>query len=661
MVAAFLLCSAMLGQAADLKAYEDAKSKAGRTADDQVKLALWCEAHGLTAERLTHLTRATLIDPDNQTARGLLGQVSYKGKWKRPEEIQTSVENDPDAQTTLREYMHRRAVADQTADAQLQLAHWCVKQGLNDQATAHYQAVLRIDPSREAVWKKLGYKKGNGRWARPEDLAAEKAEAEAQKHADKKWKPVLEKYREELLSKDDAKRRKAEAALAAITDPRAVPMLWTVFVGDNARLQVCAAEVLAQIDGPSSSQALASLAVYSNFPAVRGRAAKVLARRDPKDFLDSLLDLIQKPFKYKVAPIRDDGLEGGVFVEGERFNVRRDYRVITIDWTRMPRRIFTNDVPLTDGLNPALMGVMGTNGILGGNISALPSNPVKIPGVNATIPASSTSLPAASPIIQEAIERDRRISTALMEQRAMVREARRRIEEDVAAIDQVNQGIRETNGRVLPLATAAAGRNFGDDREAWKGWWNDQLGYAYQSSQPAEKPTYSELVELPVVSQVSHSCFAAGTSVHTLEGSRPIESIEVGDRVLSQNPTSGAISYQPVLVVHHNPPAPLLKLTFGSEPLLATGIHRFWKVGVGWTMARDLKPGDVVRVLGGSLALKSAEPAGSAPVFNLDVAENRDFFVGERGFLVYDFSVVQPVPAPFDGPALADRGKSETR
>lgn len=39
---------------------------------------------------------------------------------------------------------------------------------------------------------------------------------------------------------------------------------------------------------------------------------------------------------------------------------------------------------------------------------------------------------------------------------------------------------------------------------------------------------------------------------------------------------------------------------------------------------------------------------------NLDVAENRDFFVGKNGCLVYDFSIVQPVVAPFDhAPDLA--------
>ena len=36
------------------------------------------------------------------------------------------------------------------------------------------------------------------------------------------------------------------------------------------------------------------------------------------------------------------------------------------------------------------------------------------------------------------------------------------------------------------------------------------------------------------------------------------------------------------------------------------------------------------------------------PVYNLDVAANRDFFVGKTGLLVHDFSFVQPVHAPFD-------------
>src|SRR5262249_32602581 len=43
-----------------LKAYEAEKAKAGRDTAAQVKLALWCEAHGLQAERVKHLALAVL-------------------------------------------------------------------------------------------------------------------------------------------------------------------------------------------------------------------------------------------------------------------------------------------------------------------------------------------------------------------------------------------------------------------------------------------------------------------------------------------------------------------------------------------------------------------------------------------------------------------------
>ena len=61
-------------------------------------------------------------------------------------------------------------------------------------------------------WRHLGYKKAGNRWVKPEDLAAEKQEAEIQKRADKQWKPKLEKIRDGLESKDTARRARAESA-----------------------------------------------------------------------------------------------------------------------------------------------------------------------------------------------------------------------------------------------------------------------------------------------------------------------------------------------------------------------------------------------------------------------------------------------------------------
>ena len=65
-------------------------------------------------------------------------------------------------------------------------------------------------------------------------------------------------------------------------------------------------------------------------------------------------------------------------------------------------------------------------------------------------------------------------------------------------------------------------------------------------------------------------------------------------------------------------------------------------------MARDLKPGDRLRVVGGLTEVRSVKPDEQQPVYNLDVADDRDFFVGTKGLLVHDFSFVHPVLAPFD-------------
>ena len=93
MLHAALICTGLLAALAgdaspspqDLKTYEALKLKAGKDAQAQVKLALWCEAHGLDAERLKHLAQAVLADPGNATARGLLGLIGFGGRWESPE------------------------------------------------------------------------------------------------------------------------------------------------------------------------------------------------------------------------------------------------------------------------------------------------------------------------------------------------------------------------------------------------------------------------------------------------------------------------------------------------------------------------------------------------------------------------------------------------
>jgi hypothetical protein len=672
MVSAVLLICALLtaGEPADLRAsqsdtaaYDTARKQAGRDADAQVKLALWCEAHGLSAERIKHLTLAVLNNPNHATARGLLGLVFNQGKWQKPADINSRLASDASAQAVIQEYLKRRAEAPQRADAQWKLAQWCEEHGLSDQAMAHYSAVIRLDPKREAAWKKLGYRKHGERWAKPEQLAARKLEADEQKLANRHWRPILEKYREGLQSKDAGRRTRVEAALAQVTDPRAVPALWEMLASGDQRLQTKAVQVLGQIDGPAASRAISAMAVFSPFPEVRGLAINTAARRDPREFIETLLDMIHRPFRYKVQPLNGPGSEGGLFVDGERFNIQRLYQIAPIDPSRLPQRIFSPDVPFDPFTSTNMMlvsgwgtGVVNFAPSISGNVAqnlgkAMAANPAQAASLlgraaaTGAGPASSANFVLAAQLA--AIQRDQQIGLVMGQLQQQVQRAHQSLAEDIQTVESWNEGIREVNDRVLPLVKNVTGQDLGTDHDAWLKWWNDQLGYAYQSPSTEQKPTYTQLVVYPM-NRTHSACFAAGTPVQTIDGPKPIEELQVGDRVLSQNTATGALSFQPVMLIHHNPPSPTLKLRLGGETIVATGIHRFWKAGKGWTMARDLKPGDVVRDIGGTSKLESVEPGKVEPVYNLDVAQNRNFFIGKPGHLVYDFSIVQPVAAPFD-------------
>jgi hypothetical protein len=621
-----------VGSSADRSAYEQARKEAGRDAAAHVRLALWCEAHGMTAERMTHLALAVMYDPSNALARGLMGLVAYRGKWGPPEDVGKKIQDDPAYRRLIDEYLERRAQAANRADAQMKLASWCEQKGLKAQAIAHYNVVVQLDPSHESAWRHLGYKRSGNGWVKPEEAAAAKLEAERQRRADKGWRARLEKMREGLEGKDSTRKARAERAVTDVTDPRAVPMIWAVFIsGGSERSQLAAVQMLGQIDGAASSAALATLAILCPEGVVRARAAETLMRRDPRDIVERLITLVRKPFTYTVRPINGPGSSGELFIEGETFNVRRVYRSRAIDPGLVPPGSFAPSAT-ADPLAPPVALTSQETGRVGS-----PRDIVFDPLADLVAQALASST----------TQRDLRIARRLEFVRQDNQAQRERLAEDVRAIDATNTQIRELNGRVLPILTTLTGRDLGAEPEKWKSWWTDQLGYAFQKQSTTSKPTFTDVVDSPSWS-ASLECFGAGTPVRTIDGPKAIESIRVGDRVLSQDPTTGVLGFQPVLAIHHTPSAATVRVTLDGETLIATGIHRFWRAGQGWATARDLRPGDRVRALGAVVEVKSVGAAPSQPVYNLDVAENHDFLVGKKGLLVHDSGFVKPVPAPFD-------------
>lgn len=677
---------------ADFAAYQAARDAIGRDADAHVMLALWCESRGMNAERTALLNRAVLLDPANARARGLLGFVEHEGKWLRPDQVAKAIEESPERQAVLQEYLERRTKTRDKADDLYKLALWCEEHGLPQQMTAHLHRVVELDPSRDGAWRRLGFKKVSGRWVNPEIEAAVQAERAIQDNADKLWGPKLEKIKRDLSSRDKAKRAAAVEELSQVNDPRATPSIWKVFARSNEANQRIAAEVLGRIEGSEASRALATLAVFSPHPGVRGDAAQLLSRRDPREFAGLLAGFIRDEVKYKKKDVAGPGSPGELLVEGKEANVRRFYSPLELP-TPMPG----DRVEYDENGAAVLFRPVGNQYLVGPpfrtsseflQASYRPNAPrisatlqaIGVPGELARDVASRVALPPA-PVMGDTIAgasqlREVRQDYLTLSVEQMARDAQisamvaqQQLASDVQRIESHNAPIREINDRATAVLRAVSGADFGADGEKWMEWAVDLQGYAYQSESPSsppptiiqEVPSGYQPQAIPMVTSGfvglyrQHSCFAAGTTVRTPQGPRPIEEIRPGDQVLSEDTTTGAFAYRAVVTAYHNPPNETHRIDLGDEAIVATGIHRLWKAGHGWVMARDVKPGDRLRTIGGTAKVVSVEKDAVQPVYNLQLAGGDNFCVGGQGVIAHDNSFVEPVAKPFDGvPALAD-------
>jgi hypothetical protein len=633
--------------AADLKSYDALKLKAGREPGAQVKLALWCEAHGLDAERMKHLAMAVLSDPGNAAARGLLGLIQSGGRWETPEQARARIAADDARSPKLAEYERRRAKLtveevrvsrlrdserqngpsqDAASDrlnrnrrlarGHVELARWCERNRLKPEATAHFTMSIHLDPSRDSTWKHLGYVKRDGRWTSREQAAIDELEERAEKQADHYWEPLLKKWKSWLGDKE--RRAEAEDLLATVIDRRAVPSILKVFAADRSESeQHRRVMLLGQIDSPSSSQAVAALAVWSRFDSVRREAIEVLKGRPPRDYAAKFVEMIHGAIKYEVKRESPSDPRPALAIDAPKFRILRTY-----------------DVP------PAFELPLSFRGYVGYDPNGLP---IVVSGRELESMRSLAGNPQAMATAMHALE----LRTANLLAMA-TQSARRQMAADIDAIEAANQQARDDNATIIPMLKSAAGApaSLSDDEDAWHVWWYDTLGYSFQAS---PKPTFTQDVATPYLAPAIRTCFAAGTPVHTLSGARPIEALEVGDQVLSQDVGTGALSFQPVVFVHRNPPAKTLRITFSTgDSVVCSIFHRFWRATLGWAQVRELKPGDILRSFGTTVAVKSIGPDTTQALYNLDVAISRSFFVGKSKVLVHDNTLPDHRLVPFD-------------
>jgi hypothetical protein len=135
-----------------------------------------------------------------------------------------------------------------------------------------------------------------------------------------------------------------------------------------------------------------------------------------------------------------------------------------------------------------------------------------------------------------------------------------------------------------------------------------------------------------------------------------IEDIVPGDRVWAWKPQQRGWAPCRVKQLFRRPAQPVVRVTCrdhaGDEDhITATREHPFWVAGQGWTPACRLQPGDILQTLHDRAFVQVVRVQDDddtrLDVYNFEVDEAHNFFVGRRGVLVHNES--RP-PAP-DAPA----------
>ena len=230
------------------------------------------------------------------------GRLQIDGRWLTLDAAQQAT-ND----TQLAEYTVRRDAADDTPLEHERLARWCDKQELSDLARMHWMHVLRFVPNDKRALAALGLEWFDGRLLTAVERQAYQQQLAEYQEQTKSWRKNLRRIRRDLQHGEPAEKLAAQAELAAVRDPVAVPVLLEEFAGKNAKpaeaaqLHVLATAALANIKSPAATEALADLVVNSPWEEVRYTALQGLKSRPHADYVPALVGELAMPMELAVS------------------------------------------------------------------------------------------------------------------------------------------------------------------------------------------------------------------------------------------------------------------------------------------------------------------------------------------------------------------------
>ncbi|WP_425395896.1 polymorphic toxin-type HINT domain-containing protein [Aeoliella sp.] len=554
------------------------------------------------------LDQVLRIAPDHSPAHWARGEMQVDGEWKPIVAIQDAASEN----RRIDEYLQLRQQAGATPDDQFQLARWCERNDLNDEARYHWLQVLSADRDNRLALRAL-----DSQWVGDQLLPSDQAEeivAEQRKlrkvNAD--WRTRIAGWHRSLTAGGD-EAAQALAEIEAVVDESAITEFEKLaarrrgkYPAETERsVQMLKAYVsaLGRLPSYEASLAITRVAVLADDASLREVATETLHDRPT----------------YEVVPVLITGLSP--LIES-RFDITRSENG-RLNYSHQ----FVAEGADTDYV-AELSKTLNTPVIVqaGSDVASVR---------RAVARAERRSNAAAARSYQEAVR---------LEQMA----------------NQANTSREQLNERIVTVLRSVTGEDFGNNPLPWWDYWREENGYdesretvAYRTVETYDMP---EVTELPPSALPPSGgggggggggrceCFAAGTLVWTKTGTQAIETLTAGDVVLTMDERTGERCFRPVLDTTIRQPSPLLRIATEGYQLLATPGHPFWVEGTGWRMAKELEQGDrILSANGMPIEIRTVTSSDvEEEAFNLVVEGNNNYFVGPEGLLSHDNTQRRP-------------------
>jgi len=626
------------------RAISDEPSDFHAKAEESVRSALEFETKGENDYRNILLREALKLAPEFGPANWHSGRVQHDDRWVTVEQVREVLTKDE----TLARYRELRERAEFDVERQLQLARWCARNGFSERSDLHYSYLLMNPNStnkvRQEAMDRLELQQVGGEFLTEQQIKRQQETAKRIQDAMKKWRPRLVNWRNTIQSDAGKKYEHAAQEMQSIKDPFVIPVLETFVLESGERFGLLTVRLLRQFDQHEATQSLLRFAVLSPWPTVRQAAIHQLKKRPIHDYLPMLLGGLDAPIESQWS-IRRDALgnisyEHHLYQEGQDANRSLSLSHLAVN---MPLRIEGRSVQGERSSDPNVTSRLTYQGI--GQV--------------------------------EETGEERLVALAALAQ-SMKREEQ--IAQHNALVDMNNTRVFEA----LEQTTDVVSLRKPSD---WWTWWQEyNETYTQKQTVQLYDQTYSTFARYRGVDQYdfvqsqkyvppaprpgkfvwrkpqriagtsfSLSCFVASTPVWTETGLVLIKDIQIGDRVLSQDPDSGELAFKLVLNKTLRPPASLAQIQVDGEVITTTKGHPVWVTNVGWRMAKLIKPGNQLHTVSGGVLVEEVEfPEKEKEAYNLVVDDFNTYFVGEVGILVHDNNYRKPTRAIV--PGLVSKG-----